>query len=246
MNQEESEVEDNESDRQQSGGEEDEAEDSEWYEIEAILDARKGIFEKKKFGYLVKWKGYGSDQNSWVAEADAGNATDLIDAYWDQRNKKKAPKKVAKKESKRSRKCMEESEYEYDPDDPMSMAKTRGRDESVLLSDGNIDTEDDELAMSVVEKPERKTSKKFEESIDLVDSKIPDDDQFGPMPAEYLDEATWDQLIQQIHTVSRVGDKLYVFFTLHGGEHVRMSSQICADKFPKLLLNFYEAHLNIQ
>lgn len=24
-----------------------------------------------KYGYLVKWKGYGEDQNSWVAQEDA-------------------------------------------------------------------------------------------------------------------------------------------------------------------------------
>ena len=43
----------------------DESEDGMLYEVEAILDDR--LDNKKRF-YLIKWRGYGSDQNSWEPE----------------------------------------------------------------------------------------------------------------------------------------------------------------------------------
>lgn len=66
--------------------------DSEVYEIEAILDAKRGatgsvsscchlltkknashvVYPKTRIGYFVKWKGYPDEENSWVDERDAG------------------------------------------------------------------------------------------------------------------------------------------------------------------------------
>ena len=66
-------------------------EDDEEYEIEMILDAKQGTFEgvstfcalyilvmaytdvsrQGKLGYLVKWKGYSAESNSWVSEEEA-------------------------------------------------------------------------------------------------------------------------------------------------------------------------------
>jgi hypothetical protein len=73
--------------------------DEEEYEIEGILDAKKGAFPQVMWslsrffachtvlgascylhilqgrtGYFVKWKGYGEEENSWVDEKDAGCA----------------------------------------------------------------------------------------------------------------------------------------------------------------------------
>ena len=76
----------------QSGDEgSDNGEDSnEEYEIEAILDAKHGAFPgvrsstldfgilnvvtrpQGRMGYLVKWKGYEEEHNSWVDAEDAG------------------------------------------------------------------------------------------------------------------------------------------------------------------------------
>ncbi|KAG8930016.1 hypothetical protein FRC00_001327 [Tulasnella sp. 408] len=47
------------------GGDEEEE-----YEIEEILDCKKGMFAPNRWAFYVSWKGYGPDDNSWVDEPD--------------------------------------------------------------------------------------------------------------------------------------------------------------------------------
>ena len=72
---------------QNTDGEPEDSEESE-FEIEDILDAKRGIFPQVSFfdalssiirtqlplqgrmGYLCKWKGYPDSENSWVDERD--------------------------------------------------------------------------------------------------------------------------------------------------------------------------------
>ncbi|KAJ7249543.1 hypothetical protein B0H12DRAFT_1122057 [Mycena haematopus] len=228
-----SEVEDSEAGQQngeeEEGGEEDEGE----YEIEAILDAKKGQFEKNKMGYLVKWVGYGHEHNSWVAEDDAGNAAELIKAF---NEKRKSPKKAA--ETKRARKSMGDDASEADG----SVSKKRGRKS---VSEKPADKDDDERPAkkprkTVEKKPEKKSVASATPNATSVEP--PPDEEVGTME-EHMQAPTWDQLIKKIDTVERVDDTLFVYFTLHGGERIREDSKICADKFPKMLIDFYEANL---
>jgi hypothetical protein len=56
------------------------------YHVEAILSHRLKGRDKTKIQYLVKWTGYGNDENSWVNEEDLttdGQATNVaITDYW--------------------------------------------------------------------------------------------------------------------------------------------------------------------
>ena len=54
--------------------EDDDGEHTEW-EVERIL--RKN----KRGDYLVKWKGFGPEHNSWVKRDDIANAPDLVAEY---------------------------------------------------------------------------------------------------------------------------------------------------------------------
>ena len=45
------------------------------YEVDEILDSR---LYRRQLQYLVKWKGYGSGDNSWEPAANVANAQDLI------------------------------------------------------------------------------------------------------------------------------------------------------------------------
>jgi len=80
-NKESPEVDDDDAKKSNVADEDDEEGESE-YEIEEIIEAKRGTFPGGRLGYLVKWKGYDSSHNSWVDERDAANALDVIEAYW--------------------------------------------------------------------------------------------------------------------------------------------------------------------
>jgi hypothetical protein len=50
----------------------------EHYEIEAVLDSR---LMRNNLHFLVKWKGYGYEENRWVRE-DELNAPELLTAFY--------------------------------------------------------------------------------------------------------------------------------------------------------------------
>jgi len=53
----------------------------EW-DIEAIVNKRISKWgRKKKTKYIVRWKGYGPEWNSWYAEDDLPNAQESIAGY---------------------------------------------------------------------------------------------------------------------------------------------------------------------
>ncbi|KAF8127767.1 hypothetical protein K438DRAFT_1486439, partial [Mycena galopus ATCC 62051] len=228
----ESEVEDSEA--PQSGGEDEEDGDEEEYEIEAILDAKKGQFGKNKMGYFVKWKGYGPEHNSWVAEDDAGYANLFLRDFFFLSPSdflKKSPKKAL--EPKRSRKSM--GDDLSDAGGSASAVKKRGRKS---VSEKPADKEEDERP---TKKP-RKTAEKKTDAHKTTSAEPLPDEEVGTMK-EHMQAPTWDQLIKKIDTVERIDDTLFVYFTLNGGERIREDSKICADKFPKMLIEFYESNL---
>ena len=60
----------------------------EHYELEAVLDSR---LRRGRLEYLVKWKGYGYEHNTWVPERDMA-AKDLVSKFhWDHL---KAPRRI--------------------------------------------------------------------------------------------------------------------------------------------------------
>jgi hypothetical protein len=51
------------------------------YEVDCRLDHRFSDIKRQKLSYLIAWKGYGPEHNSWEPEANVANAPDLIGDY---------------------------------------------------------------------------------------------------------------------------------------------------------------------
>ena len=48
------------------------------YEVECILKHRG---HPKCHSYLIRWKGYGAEEDSWIPEKDLGNSSEILSEY---------------------------------------------------------------------------------------------------------------------------------------------------------------------
>ena len=53
------------------------------YEIEEILDKKfmKSNDDKRRLYYLIKWKGYSLEHNTWESKSELGNAKEIIKEF---------------------------------------------------------------------------------------------------------------------------------------------------------------------
>jgi len=204
-------------------------EEEEEFEIEEVLDAKRGVFPDGRIGYFVKWKNYTEEHNSWVDELDAENAKDLVDEFW-----RKNPHK--KRQGRKSLDKRPKKLQEYDSDGDSSTAKKkRGRKTSTKAeSDDEMDVD-----QPVRKKKATRLSKTREPSQDDNDSEV-----VLQTMETYMAVKNWEHLVKAVDTVERESNgELYIYFTLTSGESVREKNDICKDRFPRKLLDFYEDNL---
>ncbi|KAI0358009.1 hypothetical protein OH77DRAFT_1518764 [Trametes cingulata] len=216
--------------------------DEEEYEIEAILDAKHGTFPEGRIGYLVKWKGYGEEHNSWVDENDAEGAKDLIAEFW-KKHKKNGRKSEPK--SKPGAQPRKSSVKDADSDvEEVAPTKKRGRPKAAPAHESEEEEEDKQTRKQ--KKPRKSTGSATKASNRKSNADALDEDgQTYVDMRKWKDAASWEHLIKSIDTVERTDDgDLYVYFTLKNGKgHGREPSDLCKKKMPYKLLEFYESNL---
>ncbi|KAH9962689.1 hypothetical protein BC827DRAFT_206259 [Russula dissimulans] len=211
-----------------------------------LFSMRKGVLQAL-IGYLVKWKDYPDEENSWVDERDAIGAKELITEYWSRQGKKKGEKAGRKSDVKPKattrRPVVASVETTPEP------TKKRGRDRSKAKPDG-ADLDEEELDDTRSRKRGRKSNGVTRKASP---SPASSSDRASPI-VELLEPSTikkwgnlpsWERHIETIDTVekSEEGD-LFIYFKLKGEKAAcKENSKICAEKFPQELIKFYEAHL---
>ncbi|KAF5316084.1 hypothetical protein D9619_006581 [Psilocybe cf. subviscida] len=216
------------------------SEEEEEYEIEEVLDAKRGHFPDGRMGYFVKWKGYDETENSWVDEQDAANADDLVKEYWDKHplKKKVAPRKSIEKKSppKKASSSRKSQTVEEVSDSESATAKKRPRKSTTTKGADDMDVD------SVSAPRPAKKSRSVAARAAAADASDGEEKKIGTMK-DYMHIVDWATIVKTIDTVEREGDLLMIYFTLNSGEAVRETSEICKKKFPQKLLDFYESNL---
>ncbi|KAI0272731.1 hypothetical protein BC834DRAFT_858143 [Gloeopeniophorella convolvens] len=225
-----------------SGGEE------ETYEIEAILDAKRGATGSTRIGYLVKWKNYGEDENSWVDEEDAAGAKELIAEFWARRGGRKGEKGGRKSETKPKatprRSIAASPDSTPEPSSTATKKRGRGRPKTKVETESEIEEEEEPRTRKKGRKSNgsrRKPSPSPEPSEEEPESEFVEPStikKWGNLPS-------WERHIQVIDTIERSTDgELYVYFKLKGEKvPCKEQSKVCAEKFPQELIKFYESNL---
>ncbi|KAF8629087.1 hypothetical protein AX15_003579 [Amanita polypyramis BW_CC] len=203
------------------------------YEIEGILDAKRGMFPHGRIGYFVRWKGYGEEENSWVDEADAGNADELIKEFW---NKKKSRKTEGK--GKRGRKSTGPVDEESGTDSMSVSTRKRGRKSQAVVGSEELDEE----GVRMQKKARTGTP------LSVAENNVTTQDEGGDIiigdMSKYDSWPSWEDLVAEIDTVEKdVSGNVMVYFTLKSGERIRESTDVVKARCPQKLLTFYEMHL---
>jgi len=238
------------SDRDQDGPD-DSGDEGEVYEIEAILDAKRGATGSTRIGYLVKWRGYSDEENSWVDERDATGAKELITEYWARQGKKKGEKGGRKSDArpKAATRRPVAASVESTPE-PVPGTKKRGRDRQKAKSgSGEEDAEEEEEDTRSRKRGRRSNGvnrKASPSPASSSDRGSPVVDLFEPSAVKkWRNLPSWERHVDTIDTVEKTEDgDLLIYFKLKGEKTAcKENSRICAEKFPQELIKFYEAHL---
>jgi len=234
-----------------AAGAEDEIGEEE-YDVDQILDAKKGVYAPGRWAFQVSWKGYGPEDNSWVDEPDF-TATDMIETFWRENLQikgnplAKKPRKSGASSSVGGRPSKARTEEASDEEAP---AAKRGKRKTK--------TEADDDAMDIAEAPPPKKSKSQSlknKSItpdNGIENGHHDDELAAHSPnamGKHMDKKSWEHLVASIETVERSADDeetLLVYFTTNEGTHAICNSTILAEKAPKKLIEFYEGNLRWQ
>ncbi|PPQ69488.1 hypothetical protein CVT26_002834 [Gymnopilus dilepis] len=189
------------------------------YEIEEVLDARRGFFPEGRMGYYVKWKGYGPEDNSWVDEKDIENAQDLVNEFWRKNPQKKKATSTAGRKSvdKKSPKKPRKSAATDDTSDAgESATKKRGRKSSThkVESEDEMDVDEDEKPPKKAKKDPALASKANSKKANTTTPEEPEI-RVGNMK-KYMGMPSWEGLVKTIDTVERDEEtgELRIFFTL--------------------------------
>ncbi|AAW44506.2 hypothetical protein CNG01300 [Cryptococcus deneoformans JEC21] len=186
------------------------------YEVEKVIKHRgKG----KNIEFLVRWKGYGPEYDTWEPTENVASAEEAVAAYWESQDKTAAaPRK-------------------------------RGRQEAYTASQASITPKPESSKQAAKKARTSTAANGIKASVDKGegDEGASDDDidrQYSGNLDKYNDLKNWENVVQNIETVEQgEGGQLIVYATMKGGEKVTIPTEVAYRKCPLKCLYFYQKHL---
>ncbi|OWZ65053.1 hypothetical protein AYX14_04161 [Cryptococcus neoformans] len=186
------------------------------YEVEKVIKHRgKG----KNIEFLVRWKGYGPEYDTWEPTENVASAEEAVAAYWETQDKTAtAPRKRGRQEAYTA----SQTSITPKPESSKQAAKKartstaeNGIKASVHKGEGDDGASDDDI-----------------------------DRQYSGSLDKYSDLKSWESVVQNIETVEQgEGGQLIVYATMKGGEKVTIPTELAYKKCPLKCLYFYQKHL---
>ncbi|KAG9071943.1 hypothetical protein KI688_006162 [Linnemannia hyalina] len=224
-------------------GDEDGAVDDAEYEVERVVGhKRAGRGRHGTLSYMIKWKGYDSDANSWVKGSDV-NCPELVDEYWqryeqaggrksdtqgDESNpaKRKAVGSSSRlsnrdQESSRGqavaakkRRIRSRSSDEYTADEPEEDGEHKADSDSRSGASERVNTEDkdDENKLDTEVTRTRRSTESNEQQISEIDEIEEYDDEEGGSWSPPEDWASWGNHIDYIRAIMQSNDTRLAVF----------------------------------
>lgn len=233
----------------------DEEDEEEVYEVATIKSHRKkrGVTE-----YLVGWKGYKSDDDSWEPpEHLLPGAVEILKSYRVAHNLEPTGKSGRVSEvsakSKRSVKA-DESDRSDDEDDQKNRKRKRASQDKPSSSIAPL-RKNGTSGPTKADRDSVKNRKPVRSDSEVSDSESLDDEQWHE---KHKKLSTWEDLIRSVrtvekpiseddtgsqHTRGKADDTINVCLLWKNGRASWVSNKIAREKLPQKMLDFYEDHL---
>ncbi|EJU02115.1 hypothetical protein DACRYDRAFT_21884 [Dacryopinax primogenitus] len=231
---------------------EDSEDDEEGYEVEEILDVKKGG-AKGSLKYYVKWNEYDESENSWVTAEDAAGAPDVIEKFWKSHEELQEKFNVTVMgEVRKDKPTPAKSGTSRKP----AREKPRASAPAVASHPSPVRALPRRRALSDSPPPPPKVSSRpaATPQAAIKRKREPDDsDAEDHTMAKYMKKANWEDLVIRVdniagndNSVGKKGTHLRVYLKLKDGQSAVSTNIECNKRCPQKMLAFYEGKLKFR
>ncbi|MFH4976777.1 hypothetical protein AB6A40_003486 [Gnathostoma spinigerum] len=225
------------------------------YVVEKVLGKR---FNSKtgKTEYLIKWRDYDDEDNTWEPEENCDTASDAIREFEESQNEK-TEKQRTEPLKLNERAVSQQSGSDSHSNDAHSKRSSRGRQ----LESTNSDSGEKSIACKpALDETQRKTIESLKMKTHTHDDRPNGKDAGKTNENESKSKSKTAKSVQRkvkkerkenksyravgIEGVTRENDELVALVRYTEGKYRLVSTSILREKHPGLLIDFYEKHLN--
>ncbi|OAV92821.1 hypothetical protein PTTG_02080 [Puccinia triticina 1-1 BBBD Race 1] len=243
---------DEEDEKKDSGSEEEEEEE---YEVETIKKHRK---ERGEIQYLVGWKGYKSDDDTWEPKENLSGAVELLKKYRlahgvDEISKSGRKSDASAKSAKKPAKAAN-SDQSDDDDDQKSRKRKRLSQDKITSTIAPL-RKNGTGGPTKADRDSVKNRKSVRSESEASEAESVDAEEWH---AKHKKLPSWEDLIRSVRTIEKpsVNDDnasqksrekadnvINVCLLWKNGRVSWVSNEVARDKLPQKMLDFYEDHL---